>query len=325
MMFQGVFTALVTPFANGKVDERAFQDLVEWQIAEGIHGLVPCGTTGESPTLSHEEHNRVVALCVEAARGRVPVMAGTGSNSTEEAIILTRHAKEAGASGALIVAPYYNKPTQAGLYAHYKAIHDAVDIPIVIYNIPGRSGINITDDTLAKLAELPRIVGLKDATGDLARPYTLRAKLTSSPSPALAGEGRGGGDLLAHLAKSPSQTLPPSGRGKFSLLSGEDMTAVAFNASGGVGCISVSSNVAPRACAAVQNACLKGDYAGALKLHDPLVALHDVMFIETNPVPVKFALSLMGKCKPDLRLPLAPLGENSQKAITEVLKNLRLI
>ncbi|MDX2112612.1 MAG: 4-hydroxy-tetrahydrodipicolinate synthase [Alphaproteobacteria bacterium] len=290
-MFQGVFTALVTPFANGKVDERAFQDLVEWQIAEGIHGLVPCGTTGESPTLSHEEHNRVVALCVEAARGRVPVMAGTGSNSTEEAIILTRHAKEAGASGALIVAPYYNKPTQAGLYAHYKAIHDAVDIPIVIYNIPGRSGINITDDTLAKLAELPRIVGLKDATGDLARPYTLRAKLKKN----------------------------------ISLLSGEDMTAVAFNASGGVGCISVSSNVAPRACAAVQNACLKGEYVGALKLHDPLVALHDVMFIETNPVPVKFALSLMGKCKPDLRLPLAPLGENSQKAITEVLKNLRLI
>ncbi len=320
-MFQGVFTALVTPFANGKVDERAFQDLVEWQIAEGIHGLVPCGTTGESPTLSHEEHNRVVALCVEAARGRVPVMAGTGSNSTEEAIILTRHAKEAGASGALIVAPYYNKPTQAGLYAHYKAIHDAVDIPIVIYNIPGRSGINITDDTLAKLAELPRIVGLKDATGDLARPYTLRARLNSLPN-----RGRAGVGALSDRSRSsaPLPSSPLQGE-EFSLLSGEDMTAVAFNASGGVGCISVSSNVAPRACAAVQNACLKGDYVGALKLHDPLVALHDVMFIETNPVPVKFALSLMGKCKPDLRLPLAPLGENSQKAITEVLKNLRLI
>jgi 4-hydroxy-tetrahydrodipicolinate synthase len=290
-MFQGVFTALVTPFAGSKVDEKAFQELVQWQIAEGIHGLVPCGTTGESPTLSHEEHNRVVALCVEAAAGRVPVMAGTGSNSTEEAITLTRHAKEAGADGALIVAPYYNKPSQPGLYAHYKAIHDAVDIPIVIYNIPGRSGINITDDTLAKLADLPRIVGLKDATGDLARPYTLRAKLKKN----------------------------------LSLLSGEDMTAVAFNASGGVGCISVSSNVAPRACAAVQNACLKGDYVGALALHDPLVMLHDVMFIETNPVPVKFALSLMGKCAPDLRLPLAGLSEASKKAMTDVLKNLRLI
>ncbi len=290
-MFQGVFTALVTPFAGSKVDEKAFQELVQWQIAEGIHGLVPCGTTGESPTLSHEEHNRVVALCVEAAAGRVPVMAGTGSNSTEEAITLTRHAKEAGADGALIVAPYYNKPSQPGLYAHYKAIHDAVDIPIVIYNIPGRSGINITDDTLAKLADLPRIVGLKDATGDLARPYTLRAKLKKN----------------------------------LSLLSGEDMTAVAFNASGGVGCISVSSNVAPRACAAVQNACLKGDYARALALHDPLVMLHDVMFIETNPVPVKFALSLMGKCAPDLRLPLAGLSEASKKAMTDVLKNLRLI
>ncbi|MCE2927712.1 MAG: 4-hydroxy-tetrahydrodipicolinate synthase [Rickettsiales bacterium] len=290
-MFQGVYTALVTPFAGGNVDEKAFQNLVEWQITEGIHGLVPCGTTGESPTLSHEEHNRVIALCVEVAKGRVPVMAGTGSNSTEEAIMLTKHAKEAGASGALIVAPYYNKPTQAGLYAHYKAIHDAVDIPIVIYNIPGRSGINITDETLAKLAELPRIVGLKDATGDLARPYTLRAKLKKN----------------------------------IDLLSGEDMTAVAFNASGGVGCISVSSNIAPRACAEVQNACLKGDYVGALKLHDPLVTLHDVMFIETNPVPVKFALSLMGRCKPDLRLPLAPLSEASQKAMSEVLKNLRLI
>lgn len=290
-MFRGIYTALITPFANGKVDERAFQTLVEWQISEGVHGLVPCGTTGESPTLSHDEHNRVIDLCLEVAKGRVPVMAGTGSNSTDEAIMMTTHAKKAGANGALIVAPYYNKPTQEGIYQHYKAIHDAVEIPIVIYNIPGRSVINITDDTLARLAELPRIVGVKDATGDLARPATLRGKLKKN----------------------------------LVLLSGEDMTAVAFNASGGVGCISVTSNVMPRACAEVQNACLSGDFTKALAVHERMVPLHHVMFCETSPSPVKYALSLMGKCKPDLRLPLVQPSEGSKKLIAEVLKNLRLL
>ncbi len=289
--FKGVYTALITPFKDGKVDEKAFQSFVEWQIAEGVHGLVPCGTTGESPTLSHDEHNRVVALCVEVAKGKVPVMAGTGSNSTDEAIMMTQYAKKAGADAALIVAPYYNKPTQEGIYQHYKAIHDAVDLPIVIYNIPGRSVINITDETLARLSEFPNIAGVKDATGDLARVYTLRAKM-----------------------KRPLQ-----------LLSGEDMTAIAFNASGGQGCISVTSNIMPRLCAQVQEACLAGDYVKALALHEPLVALHNVMFCETSPSPVKFAASLMGKCQPDVRLPLVQLGQESQKTIADVLKKLHLL
>jgi len=290
-MFKGIFTALITPFSNGKLDEGAFQSFVEWQISEGVHGLVPCGTTGESPTLTHDEHNRVVDLCIEVAKGRVPVMAGTGSNSTDEAIMMTRHAKDAGADGALIVAPYYNKPTQEGIYQHYKAIHDAVEIPIIIYNIPGRSVVNITDETLARLAELTRIVGVKDATGDLARPCTLRARLKK----------------------------------ELALLSGEDMTAVAFNASGGVGCISVSSNIMPRACAEVQNACLAGDYKKALALHEPLVPLHNIMFCETSPGPVKIAASLMGKCKPDVRLPLVQPCEASKMQISEVLRSLHLI
>jgi 4-hydroxy-tetrahydrodipicolinate synthase len=289
--FKGVYTALITPFKDGKVDEKAFQSFVEWQIAEGVHGLVPCGTTGESPTLSHDEHNRVVALCVEVAKGKVPVMAGTGSNSTDEAIMMTQYAKKAGADAALIVAPYYNKPTQEGIYQHYKAIHDAVDLPIVIYNIPGRSVINITDETLARLSELPNIAGVKDATGDLARVYTLRAKMKRS----------------------------------LQLLSGEDMTAIAFNASGGQGCISVTSNIMPRLCAQVQEACLAGDYVKALALHEPLVALHNVMFCETSPSPVKFAASLMGKCQPDVRLPLVQLGQESQKTIADVLKKLHLL
>lgn len=291
MMFKGIFTALITPFKNGRIDERAFQSLVEWQVREGVHGLVPCGTTGESPTLSHDEHHRVIDLCIEAAGGKVPVMAGTGSNSTAEAIAMTRYAKKAGAGGVLLVAPYYNKPTQEGIYQHFKAIHDAVDIPMVIYNIPPRSVINITDDTLARLAKLPNIVGVKDATADLTRPYTLRQKLARP----------------------------------WSLLSGEDMTAVAFNASGGMGCISVTSNLMPKACAAVQEACLKGDYKKALALHDKLVPLHAALFCETSPSPVKFAASLMGKCKPDVRLPLVQPTDASKKHLRQVLKSLRLI
>lgn len=289
--FKGIYTALVTPFTNGRVDEAAFQAFVDWQVNEGVHGLVPCGTTGESPTLSHDEHKRVVELCVEAAGGRVPVMAGTGSNSTDEAIMLTNHAKAAGAAGALVVAPYYNKPTQEGLYQHYKAINDACKFPIVIYNIPGRSVVNITDDTLARLSELPHIAGVKDATGDLARPYTLRAKM-----------------------KKPLQ-----------LLSGEDMTAVAFNASGGQGCISVASNIMPRRCAEVQEACFRGDYAGALKLQDTLTELVTALFCETSPIPVKFATELLGKCSGEVRLPLVLPSESAKQQVTQALKNLRLL
>ncbi len=297
MDFKGIYTALITPFANGKVDEKAFQSFVEWQIAEGINGLVPCGTTGESPTLSHEEHKRVVELCIEVSQtktkngGRVPVMAGTGSNSTDEAIALTNHAKSAGADSALVVAPYYNKPSQEGIYQHYKALSAACKFPIIVYNIPGRSVINISDDTLARLSELPYIFGVKDATGDLARPYTLRAKQKK----------------------------------ELALFSGEDMTTVAFNIAGGHGCISVTSNIAPKACAAIQDACKAGDYAKAAALQEPLVPLHSIMFCETSPVPVKFAASLMNKCKPDLRLPLVQPSEENKLAITQVLKKLHLL
>lgn len=291
MQFKGAYTALLTPFKGDRVDEQAFADFVDWQITQGIHGLVPCGTTGESPTLSYEEHQRVIEICVEAAAGRVPVMAGTGANATAEAIMFTQHAEKAGAAAALVVAPYYNKPSQEGIYQHFKAIHDASNLPIFVYNIPGRSVINITDETLARLAELPRIAGVKDATGDLSRPLSLRA---------LVGE-------------------------RLQLLSGEDITAVSFNASGGQGVISVASNIAPKAVAEVQDVCLTGDYKKALALQEKLVALHQVMFCETSPGPVKHAASLMGKCSPDLRLPLMPPGEISQKHIEKVLTNLHLI
>ncbi len=295
-MFKGVYTALITPFtAQGTVDEKAFQEFVEWQIEQGVHGLVPCGTTGESPTLTHEEHNRVIDLCIEVAKGRVPVMAGTGSNSTDEAIMTTRHAKEAGADAVLIVAPYYNKPTQEGLYQHFKAINDAVDIPIILYNVPARSVVDIKDDTIVRLAGLKNIVGLKDATGDLARPYILREK-------------------LKNIQKE-----------QFCLFSGEDMTAVAFNVSGGQGCISVASNIMPKACAEVQEACLNNDYVSALTLHDKLVSLNSILFCETSPAPVKYAASLMGKCLPNLRLPLVEVSELSQKEIKKILSNLRLL
>lgn len=289
--FSGVFTALITPFQNGRVDEVAFQSFVEWQVKEGVHGLVPCGTTGESPTLSHAEHMRVVELCIEAAGGKVPVMAGTGSNSTEEAVVLTKHAQDAGADAALVVAPYYNKPTQEGIYQHFKAIASAVKIPIFVYNIPGRSVINITDETLERLAGIPNIAGVKDATGDLTRPLTLRTRVK---------------DRLIQF-------------------SGEDMTAIGFNAQGGRGVISVTSNIAPRQVAAVQNATLKGEYAEALRLHEALVPLHDVMFCETSPGPVKFAAHLMGKAAADLRLPLVATSKATQDRVSQVLKTLKLI
>jgi len=290
-MFKGSFVALITPFKNGKVDEAAFQSLVQWQIDEGTDGLVPCGTTGESPTLSHEEHHRVVELCIEVAKGKVPVIAGTGSNSTEEAISLTRHAKKAGANAVLVVTPYYNKPTQEGLYLHYKAIHDAVDIPIFIYNIPPRSVIDMSVETMARLAKLPNIVGVKDATMDLTRPIKTRMAI--------------GND--------------------FCMMSGEDGTAVAFLAGGGDGCISVTANVAPRQCAEVQRAWRNGDTQRAIELHQRLMPLHIELFCESNPAPVKYAASLLGKCAPDTRLPLAPLAEASKEKVRRAMTSAGLL
>lgn len=290
-MFKGSITALITPFKGGAVDEEALRRLVEWQIAEGTHGLVPVGTTGESPTLSYDEHKRVVELTIEAARGRVPVIAGTGSNSTAEAIFLTEHAKEAGADAALVVTPYYNKPTQEGLYQHFKAIADAVDIPIVIYNIPGRSIVDMSVETMRRLFELKNIVGVKDATANLARASQQRLAL-----------GKG-----------------------FNMLSGEDATALGFMAHGGHGCISVASNVAPRLCAELQNACLAGDFAHALELQDRLMPLFDVLFVETNPGPVKYAAWRMGLCSADTRLPLVPVSDATKKRVDAVLAGLGLL
>jgi 4-hydroxy-tetrahydrodipicolinate synthase len=285
-MFKGSIVALITPFRNGAVDERAFQEFVEWQIAQGTHGLVPCGTTGESPTLSHAEHKRVVALCVEAARDRVPVIAGTGSNSTEEAIDFTRHAESVGADAALIVCPYYNRPTQEGLYQHFKAVHDAVDLPIIIYNIPIRTAVDMSVATMARLAKLTNIVGVKDATNDLARPLRTRQAIGQD----------------------------------FCMLSGEDVTALAFNAQGGVGCISVTANAAPQACADMQEAWQKGDIARASRINDRLAALHDALFVETSPAPVKYATSLLGKATPEVRLPLAAASAEAQAKVQQAMR-----
>jgi len=283
--FQGSITALITPFKDGKLDDRAFQKLVEWQIDQGTHGLVPCGTTGESPTLTHDEHRRVVELCIEGAAGRVPVIAGTGSNSTAEAVELTRHAKSAGADGVLVVTPYYNKPTQEGLYLHFKAINDCTDLPIVIYNIPGRSVIDMSVDTMARLFKLKNIVGVKDATANMARASQQRAAL--------------GTDFIQ--------------------LSGEDATALGFMAHGGQGCISVTANVAPALCAEFQLACLANNFRLALQLQDRLMPLHDALFVESNPGPVKYAASRLGLCSSETRLPLAPLASASQKKVDEAL------
>src|SRR5256884_2025497 len=289
--FRGSFTALVTPFKNGSVDEQMFRDLVEWQIAEGTNGLVPVGTTGESPTLSHDEHNKVVEWCVGQAKGRVPVVAGAGSNSTKEAIELARHAEKVGADAVLVVTPYYNKPTQEGLYQHFKAINEAVGIPILIYNIPARSVIDMSVDTMKRLFELDNIAGVKDATANVVRVSQQRAAM---------GEG-------------------------FNQLSGEDATALGFMAHGGHGCISVTSNVAPRLCAEFQDACLKGDYRAALKLQDKLMPLHTALFIETNPAPAKYALSVLGKCSDIVRLPMVPLAEKTRAAVREAMVHAGLI
>jgi 4-hydroxy-tetrahydrodipicolinate synthase len=290
-MFKGSFVALITPFANGTVDRAAFQRLVEWQIAEGTHGLVPVGTTGESPTLSHEEHELVVELCVAAARGRVPVIAGTGSNNTEEAIAFARHAKSAGADAQLVVTPYYNKPTQEGLYQHYKALHDAVDLPIVIYNIPPRSVIDMSVETMARLAQLPRIIGVKDATGDLARP--LKTRLACG--------------------------------GQFSILSGEDATALAVLAQSGDGCISVTANVAPRLCAEMHEAWQRGDVARARRINEMLLPLHEALFCETSPAPVKYAASLLGLSTADVRLPLVAASEAARPRVRRAMEQCGLL
>src|SRR5258708_3272913 len=278
---RGSITALITPFKNGELDEASLRKIIAWQIAEGTNGLVPVGTTGESPTLSHKEHMRVVELCVQMAAGRVPVIAGAGSNSTREAIELTRHAKDVGADAALSVAPYYNKPTQEGLYRHFAAIAEAVDLPIVLYNLPPRSIVEISVETMARLASIANIVGVKDATGNMARASRDRAALPKD----------------------------------FIRLSGEDATTLGFMAHGGRGCISVTSNVAPKLCAEFQKACLAGDYAKALTYQDRLMALPDALLCEASPAPTKYAASLLGLSESAEPLPIVPLsGQRRQTA-----------
>jgi 4-hydroxy-tetrahydrodipicolinate synthase len=290
-MFKGSFVALITPFRNGAVDETKFQDFVAWQVEQGTHGLVPTGTTGEAPTLSHQEQQRVIALCAEVASGRVPVVAGTGSNSTAHTIELTRMAKEAGATAALIVCPYYNKPTQEGLYQHFKAIHDAIDIPIVIYNIPGRSSVDMSNATMARLAKLANIVGVKDATNDLARPLRMRVEI-----------GR-----------------------DFAMLSGEDATAVAYLAQGGDGCISVTANVAPGLLAEMHNAWQRGEIDAVRQINERLIPLHDALFVETSPAPVKYAASLLGKCEPNVRQPLWQITPETQERVAQAMRGAGLL
>jgi 4-hydroxy-tetrahydrodipicolinate synthase len=287
-MFKGSITALVTPFADGQVDEIAFRSLIEWQIAEGTSGLVPCGTTGESPTLSHAEHKRVVEIAIAAANDRVPVIAGAGSNSTEEAISFLRHAQEAGADGLLIVAPYYNKPTQEGIYQHFKAIDAEATVPIIVYNIPGRSVIDIEVATLARIfRDCPNVKGVKDATGNLLRPSLERMACGN----------------------------------EFNLLTGEDGTALGYMAHGGHGCISVTANVAPRLCADFQRACLKGEFAAALALQDRVMPLHRALFLETSPAGVKFALAQLSKIRGDLRLPLVEVSTPVKEVITHAMRH----
>ncbi|MFT0858993.1 4-hydroxy-tetrahydrodipicolinate synthase [Ancylobacter sp. G4_0304] len=289
--FRGSFTALVTPFRDGALDEKALRGLVEWQIEEGIHGLVPVGTTGESPTVSHNEHKRVVEWTIEQARGRVPVIAGAGSNNTIEAIDLAHHAEKAGADAVLVVTPYYNKPGQEGMYQHYKAIAEAITIPVIIYNIPGRSVVDMSVETMARLFEIKNITGVKDATANLVRVSQQR------------------------------QAMGPG----FNQLSGEDPTALAFMAHGGDGCISVASNVAPKLCADLLNACMAGDYAKALELQDRLFPLFQALFVETNPSPTKYALSVLGKIKDEARLPMVPVSEKTKDIVQAAMRHAGLI
>lgn len=279
--FRGSITALITPFREGRVDLKSFEAFLEWQISEGTNGFVPCGTTGESPNLNVDEFSAVVGSAVKVARGRVPVIAGTGSNSTQHTIEMTQLAQKLGAQAALVVTPYYNRPNQEGLYLHYQAIAEAVRLPIIIYNIPGRSAVDMLPDTMGRLAKLANIVGVKDATASLQR--ATQQRLTCGA--------------------------------KFVQLSGEDGTALGFNAHGGVGCISVTANVAPRLCAEFQDACFNGDYERARELHERLMPLHEELFCETSPAPVKYALSVLGRCEESCRLPLAPLTESSKARV----------
>ena len=291
-MFQGSMPALVTPFSNGALDEDAFVKFVEWQIAEGSHGFAPVGTTGESPTLTHDEHKRVVELCVKTVAKRVPVVAGAGSNNTAEAIDLAQHAESVGADGVLVVTPYYNKPTQAGLYAHFKAINDAINLPIIVYNIPPRSVIDMSVETMAALfKDCKNIVGVKDATGDLARVALQRMAM--------------GTDFIQ--------------------LSGEDMTALAFNTHGGRGCISVTANVAPRLCSEFQNKTLSGDFAGALEILDRLAPLHRAIFLEPGVAGAKYALSKLGVLSNEVRLPLTTISEATEREIDAALTHAGLL
>ena len=290
-MLKGSMPALITPFKNGAVDLEGLKALVEWHIAEGSHGLVPVGTTGESPTLSHEEHEAVVSAVVEAAAGRIPIVDGAGSNNTAESLRFMHHAKDVGASAALVVTPYYNKPTQEGLIAHFKTLHDACDLPIVIYNIPGRSVVDMSPETMGELAKLPRIIGVKDATGDLAR--VCQQRITCGPD--------------------------------FLQISGEDATAHGFNAQGGIGCISVTANVAPALCAQLQEACLAGDYSTALTLQDRLMPLHQAIFTEPGLVGAKYGLSLLGRCEDSVRLPLTPLSDATKALIKQAMEHAALL
>ncbi len=290
-MLKGAITALVTPFKNDRIDEEAYRALIERQIREGIHGLVPCGTTGESPTLSHAEHKRVVSICIDQVKKRVPVVAGAGSNSTAESLELTKHVQGAGADYALIITPYYNKPTQEGLYQHYKTIASQTRIPIVVYNVPGRTSLNLLPETMARLSELPNIVGLKDATGDL---------------------------------KQGAKTLELCGD-KITVLSGDDFTVLPLLAIGGQGVISVVSNVAPADMAGMCNAFFQGDLAAARKLHFKMWPLMEAMFYETNPAPAKTALKLMGKITGEVRQPLCPLSQANETRLRQVMQEYGLI
>lgn len=291
MQIRGSIPALVTPLKNGALDIDTLHALIDWQIAEGSHGLVPVGTTGESPTLSHAEHERMIEEVVKATAGRVPVIAGAGSNNTVEAMGFIRHAERVGADAALVVTPYYNKPTQDGLYAHFKAVHDCCELPIIIYNIPGRSVVDMTPETMGRLAELPRIIGVKDATGKLERVSLQR--MTCGPD--------------------------------FIQLSGEDATAPGFNAQGGVGCISVTANVAPRLCAEFQEASLAGDHARALELHDRLMPLHVAIFAEPGLVGAKYGLSQLGRCAEEVRLPLLGLTDGAKAQMDAAMRHAGLI
>lgn len=291
-MFSGSITALVTPFnQDGSLDEDSFINHINWQIENGTNGLVPVGTTGESPTLSHDEHKRIVELCVEVVKKRVPVIAGAGSNNTEEAIDFLEHASSVGADAGLIVTPYYNKPTQEGMYQHFKVLNDVSNIPLLIYNIPGRCIVDMSIETMTKLSKLKNIVGVKDATADLSRTSLQRHAI--------------GKDFIQ--------------------LSGEDMTALALMAHGGHGCISVTSNVAPKLCADFQKACLMKDYDNALELQDKLTPLHKALFIETSPGPVKYALSLLGFCNDVVRLPLVNISSDTKRAVKEAMEFAGLI